>query len=79
LRELRWVLLLLIYINAIYATLNLKQRLYFILSTAWGLGTASPNGSNSSPVHTPTFDIDETTLETASGFIAFLAVEEILG
>ena len=41
------------------------------------LGTASPNGSNSSPVHTPTFDIDETALETASGLMAYLAVGEM--
>lgn len=37
------------------------------------LGTASVDGSNSSPVHTATFDIDENALVHSIGLMAFLA------
>ena len=37
------------------------------------LGTASTDGAKSSPVHTPTFDIDEDALEISSGLMAWLA------
>jgi len=40
------------------------------------LGTASKDGSNSSPVHTPTFDIDEGALEISSGLMAWLAMHK---
>jgi hypothetical protein len=30
-----------------------------------------------SPVHTPTFDIDEQALETGAGLLAWLAVTEL--
>ena len=39
------------------------------------LGTASADGRNTSPVHTPTFDIDPKALEIGSGFMAFAALE----
>ena len=39
------------------------------------LGTSSPDGSNKSPVHTPTFDIDPLALKIGSGFMAYMAVE----
>jgi len=38
------------------------------------LGTASKDGSNSSPVHTPTFDIDPKALEIGCGFMAYAAM-----
>jgi len=38
------------------------------------LGTASPDGSNTSPVHTPTFDIDPKALEIGCGFMAYTAL-----
>ena len=38
------------------------------------LGTASPDGTKNSPVHTPTFDIDEDALEISSGLMAWLAL-----
>lgn len=38
------------------------------------LGTASIDGSNSSPVHTATFDIDEVALEHSIGCMAWLAL-----
>jgi len=39
------------------------------------LGTASADGSNSSPVHTPTFNIDESALEVGMGLMAWLAYQ----
>lgn len=38
------------------------------------LGTASHDGTKSSPVHTPTFDIDEDALEISMGLMAWLAL-----
>ncbi len=38
------------------------------------LGTASADGSNSSPVHTPTFDVDPKSVEIGSGFMAYTAL-----
>ena len=38
------------------------------------LGTASEDGANSSPVHTPTFDIDPRSLEIGSGFMTYAAL-----
>lgn len=37
------------------------------------LGTSSLNGQNTSPVHTPTFDIDDRALQIGSGCMAYLA------
>lgn len=37
------------------------------------LGTASPDGRNGNPVHTPVFDIDESALEVGSGLMAWIA------
>ncbi len=37
------------------------------------LGTSNADGKFSSPVHTPTFDIDPKALEIGSGFMAYMA------
>ena len=39
------------------------------------LGTGNPLKGITSPVHTPTFDIDEKALEIGSGLMAFLAIK----
>lgn len=41
------------------------------------LGTANPEGETNSPVHTPTFDIDETALEIGAGLMAWTALQEL--
>ncbi|MFM1931101.1 MAG: hypothetical protein RL226_404 [Bacteroidota bacterium] len=41
------------------------------------LGTASADGKHTSGLHTPTFDIDETALETSIGLMAWLALQEL--
>jgi len=41
------------------------------------LGTGNPEKGITSPVHTPTFDIDEQALEIGMGLMAFLAVKEL--
>lgn len=41
------------------------------------LGVANPGKGISSPVHTPTFDIDEKALEIGSGLMAWLAISEL--
>ena len=41
------------------------------------LGTGNPDKGITSPVHTDTFDIDETALETGAGLMAWLAVREL--
>ncbi|HLF62431.1 MAG TPA: M20 family metallopeptidase [Saprospiraceae bacterium] len=41
------------------------------------LGVSNSNKGITSPVHTPTFDIDEDALETGSGLMAWLAVSEL--
>lgn len=41
------------------------------------LGTGNPQQGINSPVHTPTFDIDENALETGSGLLAWLAINEL--
>jgi amidohydrolase len=41
------------------------------------LGTASKDGSNSSPVHTATFDIDEEAIKTGVGLMTWLAYKEL--
>lgn len=41
------------------------------------LGTGNPERGISSPVHTDTFDIDETSLETGMALMAWLAIKEI--
>ncbi|MCL4129980.1 UNVERIFIED_CONTAM: hypothetical protein GTU68_020562 [Idotea baltica] len=38
------------------------------------LGTASTDGTKNSPVHTPTFDVDERSLEVGIGLMAWIAV-----
>lgn len=43
------------------------------------LGTSSPDGKFTSSVHTPTFNIDESALETGMGLMAWLAVDELVG
>ncbi len=42
------------------------------------LGTASKDGHFASPVHTPTFDIDESSLEVSVGLMAWLAYTAVL-
>ena len=39
------------------------------------LGTGNPEKGITSPVHTPTFDIDEAALETGTGLMAWLAIK----
>lgn len=41
------------------------------------LGTRSKDGGNSSPVHTPTFDVDEACLEVGMGLMAWTAICEL--
>ena len=41
------------------------------------LGTGNKEKGITSPVHTPTFDIDEKALEIGMGLMAYLAVEEL--
>jgi amidohydrolase len=41
------------------------------------LGTGNPERGINSPVHTDTFDIDENALETGSGLLAWLALNEL--
>lgn len=41
------------------------------------LGTGNPERGITSPIHTDTFDIDETALETGAGLMAWLAVKEL--
>lgn len=41
------------------------------------LGTGNPGRGITSPVHTDTFDIDETALETGAGLMAWLALKEL--
>ena len=41
------------------------------------LGTGNPAKGITSPVHTTTFNIDETSLELSSGLMAWLAVKEL--
>ena len=41
------------------------------------LGTGNVEKGITSQVHTPTFDIDETALETGSGLMAWIAVCEL--
>ncbi|MCC7504084.1 MAG: amidohydrolase [Saprospiraceae bacterium] len=43
------------------------------------LGTGNPEKGITSPIHTDTFDIDETALETGMGLMAWLAVQELSG
>jgi len=38
------------------------------------LGTAAPDGTKNSPVHTPTFDVDERSLEVGIGLMAWIAI-----
>ncbi len=41
------------------------------------LGTGNPERGITSPVHTTTFDVDESALETGMGLMAWLAVQEL--
>lgn len=41
------------------------------------LGTGNPDRGITSPIHTDTFDIDETALETGMGLMAWLALKEL--
>lgn len=38
------------------------------------LGTGAADGTNNSPVHTPTFDIDESALKTGIGLMSYIAI-----
>jgi metal-dependent amidase/aminoacylase/carboxypeptidase family protein len=42
------------------------------------LGTGNPERGITSPVHTDTFDIDENALQTSTGLMAWLAIQELL-
>lgn len=42
------------------------------------LGTASPNGELSSPVHTPNFDIDLGAIETGIGLFTWIALKKLV-
>jgi metal-dependent amidase/aminoacylase/carboxypeptidase family protein len=41
------------------------------------LGTGNPDRGITSPIHTPTFDIDENALDTGQGLMAWLALGEL--
>ncbi len=41
------------------------------------LGTGNPSKGITSPVHTTTFDIDESSLELSTGLMAWLAIKEL--
>jgi amidohydrolase len=41
------------------------------------LGTGNPERGITSPIHTDTFDIDESALETGMGLMAWLAIKEL--
>jgi metal-dependent amidase/aminoacylase/carboxypeptidase family protein len=41
------------------------------------LGTGNPERGITSPIHTDTFDIDETALETGVGLMTWLAIKEL--
>jgi amidohydrolase len=41
------------------------------------LGTGNPERGITSPIHTDTFDIDESALETGTGLMAWLAIKEL--
>jgi len=41
------------------------------------LGTGNPKKGITSPVHTNTFDIDESSLELSTGLMAWLALKEL--
>lgn len=41
------------------------------------LGTGNKSRGITSPVHTPTFDIDESALEVGAGLMAYLAISEL--
>lgn len=43
------------------------------------LGTGNPEKGISSPIHTDTFDVDETALETGIGLMSWLAIQELSG
>jgi amidohydrolase len=43
------------------------------------LGTGNPERGITSPIHTDTFDVDESALQTAIGLMAWLAVNELQG
>jgi len=42
------------------------------------LGTGNPERGITSPIHTDTFDVDESALETGMGMMAWLAVKELM-
>ncbi|HSI90445.1 MAG TPA: M20/M25/M40 family metallo-hydrolase, partial [Adhaeribacter sp.] len=53
---------------------------YYSQETAacfYRLGTRNESRGITSSVHTPTFDIDENALETGSGLMAWLALEQL--
>lgn len=43
------------------------------------LGTGNPERGITSPIHTDTFDVDESALETGVGLMAWLAIRELAG
>jgi amidohydrolase len=43
------------------------------------LGTGNPERGITSPIHTDTFDVDESALETGVGLMAYLAIKELKG
>ncbi|HAA17180.1 MAG TPA: amidohydrolase, partial [Cytophagales bacterium] len=45
----------------------------------WRLGTRNEERGITSGVHTPTFDVDESSLQVGSGLMAWLALEELRG
>jgi metal-dependent amidase/aminoacylase/carboxypeptidase family protein len=42
------------------------------------LGTGNPSKGITSPVHTPTFDVDEASIKTGMGLMAYLAYQTLL-
>jgi amidohydrolase len=43
----------------------------------WRLGTGNAERGITSPIHTPTFDIDESALKTGAGLMAWFALREL--
>lgn len=50
---------------------------HIIPATFYRLGTGNPEKNITSPVHTSTFNIDESALEVGSGLMAWLAINQL--
>ena len=48
-----------------------------IPATFYRIGTGNKSKGITSPVHTPTFDIDEDALQISTGLMAWIAIDAI--